>query len=444
VTGRAANIVAFALALALASPTGVARAQSPAQPPPGWFCVASPAKPSVDACFRDRAACEQHRDALSATVPDVAGCTPPAAPAAPAAPEEDLLANLNKEEGGAKKSEADTYGVQLKIFGVETTLGGYGDSTFTITPEARTAEFDAHAFNPVISARMTETLSGEMELEVEHGAEVEIEYAMVDWTPFKTRALVVRTGKFQIPIGKFNEQYHPSFRYQQVGRPRMFQDVVPVGWSDVGIQLRGLLGARLSFEYQTWAVNGLAREEAESVVSDEFVRGLRAEIGDNNFDKAIGARIGVNYGKRSDPVRGSIAISGQSGKIDASGAERLSTADVDAHLGIGPLTLHAEAAQTFLGRKGHYGDTFERGAYLQLTYTAGRWTPAVRWEYATQISVDETDGAADAETKHQSVAPSISFAPSKHWSVRLELLAPYRPEGELDNTSLTAMIAFVF
>ena len=125
-----------------------------------------------------------------------------------------------------------------------------------------------------------------------------------------------------------------------------------------------------------------------------------------------------------------------------------------------PLTLNVEAAQTFLGRKGSYLDRFERGAYAQLAYVTGRWTPAIRWEYATQVAVDETDPAEDLVTSHQGVAPSIAFAPAKQWSVRLELFVPLHAEaselpggtegtkgdeaGASNATSITAMIAFVF
>lgn len=379
--------------------------------------------------------------------------TPPQKPPAattPPAPEEDLLANLkNEEDKKPAAAEGDTFGRQLQIFGVETTWSGYGDSSFTVVPKRRTSTFDAIQFNPILSARMTDTISAEMEIELEHGGkEIQLEYAMVDWTPFKSRVLVVRTGKFQVPLGKFNEQFHPTFRWAQITRPFMYTEVLPVGLSDIGIQLRGLVGRNTQLEYQAWAVNGLAEKEevsgapAETDEEGGFVANLRDNFIDNNFDKAIGARVGLNF-KNPGSVGGSLAVSGQSGKIDPAGNERLSLAVIDGSLTFGPLSFNIEAVQSFFGVKGHYFDRFERGAYAQLAYTVDRWTAATRWDYALEVKTDEITGTSTTERK-QEVATSLRFAPAKQWSVRLEVAVPYRPSGAVDDTAISTMIAFVF
>jgi hypothetical protein len=373
----------------------------------------------------------------------------PPAPTPPPKPEEDLLANMKHDDAGAKADP--TFGHVLQIFGVETTWSGYGDSVFTIVPKKRESTFDAIQFNPIISARMTDTISAEMEIEIEHGGEeIEIEYAMVDWTPLKSRALVVRTGKFQIPLGKFNEQFHPSFRWAQVTRPLMFEEVLPVGLSDVGIQLRGLVGNDVQLEYQAWCVNGFAEKEevagapAESDEEGGFARSIRGGFTDNNFDKTFGARVGVNV-KPADGIGGGIAVSGQSGKIDPAGNERLSYLVVDGSLLFGSLALNVEAVQSLFGVKGHYFDQFEQGAYAQLAYTIRRWTLAGRWDYAKQHEVVEGIEITDTETvSTQRIAASVRFSPARQWSVRLEAAVPYLPKGAVDETALSAMIAFVF
>jgi hypothetical protein len=263
---------------------------------------------------------------------------------------------------------------------------------------------------------------------------------------------VLRAGKFQIPLGRFNEQFHPSFRWPQISRPLMFAEVLPVGLSDVGIQVRGARGRDTQLEYQAWLVNGFGEHEeaAEEPGEEEEggkVAGLRGNLLDNNFDKTYGARIGINVTRGEFST--SFAVSGQTGKIDDAGTERLTLVDVDGSLSAGGATLHVEAVQSFLGQKKHRFDRFERGMYVQLAYTIGRWTPAIRWDYARQIEEEIPDPTMPEVTETeevtlQQIAASIRYAIAKSWSVRLEGAVPFRPRGASDETTIAAMVAFVF
>ncbi len=385
--------------------------------------------------------------------------TPPAAPATPGTeePEENLLANINGDEDPNTKQldTSKSFGTTLRFFGIETNWSGYGDFVVEAVPHEKELTFDASHFNSVFSVRMSDTLSGELELEFEHGGgEINVEYAMVDWAPFEGREFVVRTGKFLVPVGRFNEQLHPSFRWLQIGRPLMMNEVIPVEWSDVGIQVRGQVKrGTVAFDYAMFAVNGLGEHpgaEGEGEVDEEgeeggFIRGLRSNQLDSNYDKGLGGRAALTSGTGHNAV--SLGLSGYTGRVsalgDAAGPERLTIIDVDLHARQGGLVINGELAQTFFGSKSNgYFQKFERGAYLQLGYTFGKTTIAARYDYETTGVQDE--GLVGALEDHQAGALTLKYAPAPSWSVRAEVVQPLSPSDETDNTAFAAAITFVF
>jgi len=353
-------------------------------------------------------------------------------------PETNLLANMDKDDDAAGDDKS-TFGKELRFFGIETNWSGYGDVVFEAVPNQRQSTFDTTHFNPILSVRMSDQLSGELELEVEHaGLEINFEYALVDWVPLSSQGLVIRVGKFLTPIGRFNEQLHPSFRWVQIDRPLMMTEVIPVEWSQVGVQVRGTMSRRdVTFEYAAYITNGLGEGP---VGADEDLEGFIATLKnnnvDNNFDKALGGRVALTSGKAEGSV--SLGASGYTGKVDAAGAERMSIVDLDLYARQGGLVVNGEAAQVFFGRKGHYFDTFERGAYIQLAYIIGKTTVAGRYDYA------ELGAEGGPLVDYHQVAGTVKYAPSVSWSVRAEVLEPILPSANNSNTRVSAMVSFVF
>ena len=114
-------------------------------------------------------------------------------------PEVNLL-DAPPEQGGLAEA-AKTFGEALSLLRLEATWSGYGDVTLAFAPNKPPTFLMTH-FNPILSARMGEHVSAELELEFEPG-DFLAEYALVDFTPH--RAFTVRLGRFLIPIGQFNE-----------------------------------------------------------------------------------------------------------------------------------------------------------------------------------------------------------------------------------------------
>ncbi|MCE9571941.1 MAG: hypothetical protein K8W52_02175 [Deltaproteobacteria bacterium] len=431
---RRRNTTAALLVLALARATPAA-ADAPPEPDPA---PVEPAIPPADAPAEPPA--------------------PAAAPAPAPADEQNLLAHINDApdtdtpDTDAPKDAPDTFGKQLRFFGIETNWSGYGDLKFSMVPNQKDASFDASHFNPILSVRMSDDLSGELELEFEHGgAGINIEYAMVDWLPLGSRALVIRTGKFLVPFGRFNESLHPSFRWAQIDRPLMMSEVVPVEWSDVGVQLRGELArGDVTLAYAAYVANGLDEHPGAAAETDEgalgFIGGLRSNLADSNWDKALGARAEIRIG-RGEARTASLGVSGYTGRTsptgDPDGPERLTLADVDVTARVGSLVINAEVAQALFGSQRHgYFQRFERGAYVQLGYILGRTTLVGRYDYA-RLGAQDGGVVGPLTAAHQGVA-TIKYAPAPSWSVRAELAEPLTRGADRADTRISAALTFVF
>jgi len=362
-------------------------------------------------------------------------------PSKPTPPEdENLLAHINDEPAATPNvgDETVSFGSQLQLFRLQSSWSGYGDVIFSMTPKDRkSATFDATHFNPIMTMRITDHVSGEIEIEYEHGgSEILVEYSVLDWSPTGSRELTFRIGKFLVPIGRFNEQLHPSFRWNQVSRPLMMRDVVPAVWGEVGLQVRGTVGSRTSLDYAAYVVNGLGSEMVDPM-DDEPIRHLRGNVEDNNFDKAVGGRLAITQ-RASTKQSVSFGLSGYSGKIDPAGSERLTIIDADAQIVFEGLTINAELAKSYFGRKGDYFESFERGAYVQAAYAFGKTTLAGRYDYARTGTL-----TGPREVRQQAVG-TVRYSPSPAWSLRLELAVPFVPDNATDDTTILSMVSFVF
>lgn len=350
-----------------------------------------------------------------------------------AEPEVDLLAEA--PEPGAASELAKTFGEALSLLKLEATWSGYGDVVLAFVPDKPPTFLMTH-FNPILSARMGEHVSAEIELEFEPGKFL-AEYALVDFTPH--RAFTVRLGRFLIPIGQFNEVLHPSFRWNMVSRPLMHRTVSPAVMSSVGAQVRGAVpvGAGATFDYAVYVVNGMGGG-AEFTSNAEVARNLRREdLEDNNADKAFGARAGVRLFADRQVGSTQLGVSFYSGAIDPRAAYRLTIADVDASLKLGPLLLRGEFAQSFLGPEGTL-IPFESGVYVQASAMIWKLDVAARFDWAR-----ERPFALTPLNKRALVA-SVAYRAFTYWSARAEVSVPVVDGSSDFRPTVNVMAAFSF
>lgn len=182
-------------------------------------------------------------------------------------------------------------------------------------PNPSIGSFDNHHFNPIFLFQMQDNLLAAAEVEIEHGAEIELEYAFISyiWNDYVT----ITGGKFLVPFGVFNERLHPTWIAKVPTRPFSNDQVVPVAWSEAGVMLSGAVGIAAPYSrvnYNLYLVNGL-----EGVAGDDM-RDLRKEDDRDkkNNNKAVGGRLGIV------PYKGvEIGASAYTGKYDAVSSPQL-------------------------------------------------------------------------------------------------------------------------
>ncbi len=368
--------------------------------------------------------------------------TPVPAPA----PEEDILSQPSDgpmpAPTGVKDDGDIRFGEALSLLKLEASWSGYGDINFTWGPHTPSS-FDASHFNPILLARVGDRLSAEAELEISAGS-IGVEYVIADF--LVVPGLTVRAGRFIIPIGQYNEVLHPSFRWNMVSKPLMFEEVVPSTWTGTGLQARGnmALAAGTRFEYALYAFNGLAENkggagtEAYEGGDGEVLASFRSNLPDNNSDKALGARVGFSL--LGDQTYGAtkIGFSAVSGAFDAAGLERASIVDVDLSIRLGALTLRGEAAQNYLGKGAEAFTPFEKGFYAQAIVRFDPFNVSARYDFA-----QERPGEGAPVNRRQAAA-SIGYAPNNLWGIRAEVALPLGADQPNSSPKLATMLNFSF
>jgi len=336
--------------------------------------------------------------------------------------EENLLdAEATSSKEGKKIEDTEgSFGTTLSAFGLEAEISGYGETVFYLDKDLVT--FDLWHFVPIIGVQIGDHARAEIELEYEHGGSATaVEYAFFEYAP--ARYFSVRVGKINVPVGRYNAILHPSFRWNQINRPAMMDEVIPTTWSDIGLEIFGKaeLGPTSSFDYNLFVTNGLGYPEGTDLTTKaSFVRKLmRGNVIDNNIDKAFGGRLGLRVlagGGKANIVSG---ISFYSGAVDPAGADRLTIVDFDLEVKIVDFLIRGEVAQSLWTTAVSTSIApLERGSYLQMAYTLGKFELAVRWD---NTFLKPSFGPTVLKN---SIVPTIKYAPDLLWSVRAETKIP--------------------
>lgn len=356
--------------------------------------------------------------------------------------EEDVLTGAAAAEPGqptTSSAPASSFGLALSALGVEVFWSGYGDVVATVT-EGNAFTFDLSHFNPIIGARIAEIWRAELEIEFEHASTLRVEYAFVEVTP--APSLSVRAGRLLMPIGRFNSELHPSFRWNQISRPAMFRDVVPGVWSEIGVAAMGTWrpSTLAELSYEVGAFNGLGyRAGFDGTTQAEPFRAMRDNVLDTNSDKAFAGRAGARLrpGRAFGEV--TIGLSGYTGTVDPENVLRLSLVDVDLSLKLGKVVVRGEVAQTFFGAGRESSTPFQRGLYLEAYVELGRVVVGARWDYVFARPY------LGAHVLTNAFVLSALYAPRPFLSLRLEVSQPFvgLPLVRQPLTA-SAMLAFSF
>jgi hypothetical protein len=266
----------------------------------------------------------------------------------------------------------------------------------------------------------------------------------------------------------------------------MFAEVIPAIWSEHGLQLRGVVpfGASFSGDYALFVANGMATGTEETAhmhmsgmsgmaASDSpgYMRTLADNVTDNNKDKAVGLRLGLNMFSDKSVGASRVGVSLYTSAIDPAATRRLSILDVDASIRFGDLSLRVEAAQTYLGSDQDPLQPFEQGIYVQASYKIQRFLLTARWDYAASWRPESLDALGNVmemmepmtmpgheghmmpmgmpgQTIARQAVFCLAYLPSPLWSLRGEVRLPlgggWFDALESRSPRFSAMVSFYF
>ncbi len=188
------------------------------------------------------------------------------------------------------KGGTGSYGSKLAKLASFININGYMTNEF-FAQQGKDSKFDQHYFNLAATIQLTDKVSAEGMLEYEHaGEDIDVRYAFIDYK--FSDAFIVRSGKFLVPAGEFNEYLYPEYISKAINRAWVNREISPSAWAEVGVQLRGRLktaNENITPFYSAYIVNGLHGEEGAGIRS---LRGNSREKGANG-NKALGGNLGV-------------------------------------------------------------------------------------------------------------------------------------------------------
>ncbi|MEK6614877.1 MAG: hypothetical protein AABZ32_02025 [Bacteroidota bacterium] len=201
----------------------------------------------------------------------------------------DMEKVLELQQGG--RGDAGGFGHRLGDEESKIAIHGYTTNEYVDQEGTKGRnKFDNHYFNVFISGQIGKKLFAEIQLEYEHaGTELGARYAQVDYKLHDL--LVIRTGKFLVPISTFNEYLYPEYINKTWNRPYANYDIIPVAWAETGVQLRGQYKMKdITPYYAIYMVNGLEGPEGGKI------RNMRDNADEANHpNKAVGGKIGFTY-----------------------------------------------------------------------------------------------------------------------------------------------------
>ena len=199
-----------------------------------------------------------------------------------------IVQNNTKHKGGV-----GSFGRSLSHLTSFVSLNGYATNEFLSYQDGKNT-FNSHYFNLLASAEVTDKIFAEIQMEYEYGGtSLEARYAQVDYK-FNDR-FIIRSGKFLVPAGEFNEYLYPEYLSKTTNRAFVNENIIPVSWGEVGVQLRGNFispedSAFINPFYSIYLVNGLRGQNGGDL------RPMRGNVLDTTGSVAYGGNLGTQIG----------------------------------------------------------------------------------------------------------------------------------------------------
>lgn len=171
-------------------------------------------------------------------------------------------------------------------------LRGYAHSGLEVFKNKST--FVGGSFNPLLLWQTSDRLIFEGEIEIElagNQTTFDLEYANMAY--ILNDEMTLRLGFFLLPFGIYGDRLHPQWINPLPSSPLGFSHATAVGpTTGLGIELRGGLPLGDSkMNYSFYVVNGPSLNDGSMNFGDAGVLHFN-NFDDNNFNKAVGGRLG--------------------------------------------------------------------------------------------------------------------------------------------------------
>jgi hypothetical protein len=211
-------------------------------------------------------------------------------------------------------------------------VGGYLDLEYFNTEDSNNDTFDQHRLVPFLYADVSEHIKVATEIEIEHGGELGVEFAHIDY--WWADQINLRAGIILDPVGKFNLVHDAPFQ-DLTHRPLVDTLIIPAVLREAGIGLFGTFDADpWTFSYEVYVTNGfkgLSKTGTNRITTSNGLRDARPIPGnlgsfgrDFNDNKSFVGRFAVS------PFLGfEFGLSTHVGKYDERGDNLLGISAID-------------------------------------------------------------------------------------------------------------------
>ncbi len=278
---------------------------------------------------------------------------------------------------GLSPSAASAYGVERGV-----SIAGYGEMLYENFASDATSRLDYLRAIVYAGYRFNDRFIFNSEIEIEHGKEIFVEFAYVDWLARDNFG--VRAGMLLIPMGLINEFHEPTV-FLGAERPVTERSIIPATWRENGAGVYGTAGDILT--YRAYVVNGFDGSAFSATgLRGGRQKGVRAKADDMAFTGRVDITPtpGVFFGGGvyiGNSGQGDIEVDGvdhgvRTRVFDLHGQAQLRGFDVRALYAQADLDDTA-ALNRALGLTGSKGIAKTmRGGYIQLGYDVLSQVPA--------------------------------------------------------------------
>lgn len=351
-------------------------------------------------------------------------------------------------------------------------LGGYMDFEYINKENDGTpSNFDQHRLVPFIYGDVSDNVKFAAEIEIEHGEELKIEFATVDY--LINEPVNLRAGILLVPLGKFN-LLHDSPLRDLTERPQVARRIIPSTLHQPGVGFYGTFyPTRLAqVNYEAYVTSGFTHAfggednpnadptnpNANFTSNINNTNGIRSARSnntdfDNNNGKAVVGRLAYS------PFLGvEVGGSGYFGTYDPGSTRPLSIVALDWTLQRGPFELIGESAWAYI-RDNNRLSTGQliannqrnarrmQGYYIQLNYhflpafltnlapshfrpEVSTFTGVVRWE-EMNLGQDLPDTEIGRLGERQRLTLGLNFRPTEDTVFKFDY--QYSPKERLGN-----------